>query len=55
MGWNYLSTPKLQLCNRWSLGMDKLISPHTLLGVWLLIHAGILLIFNLKINDQPKW
>ena len=24
MGWNYLSIPKLQRCNRWSLGMDKL-------------------------------
>ena len=23
MGWNYLSIPKLQRCNRWSLGMDK--------------------------------
>ena len=24
MSWNYLSIHKLQLCNRWSLGMDKL-------------------------------
>ena len=23
MGWNYLSIPKLQRCNRWILGMDK--------------------------------
>ena len=23
MGWNYLSIPKLQRCNRWSLGTDK--------------------------------
>ena len=23
MGWNYLSIPKLQRCNRWSLGMDE--------------------------------
>ena len=23
VGWNYLSIPKLQRCNRWSLGMDK--------------------------------
>ena len=23
MGWNYLSIPKLQRCNRWSLEMDK--------------------------------
>ena len=27
MGWNYLSIPKLQRCNRWSLGMDKLFHP----------------------------
>ena len=23
VGWNYLSIPKVQRCNRWSLGMDK--------------------------------
>ena len=23
MGWNYVSIPKLQRCNRWRLGMDK--------------------------------
>ena len=43
--WNvgliYVSTPKLQLNNRWSLGMDKSIYPTTLLGMWLRIHAGI--------------
>ena len=27
MGWNYFSILKLQQCNRWSLGMDKLF--HT--------------------------
>ena len=27
MGWNYLSIPKLQRCNRWSSGMDKKFSP----------------------------
>ena len=27
MGWNYLSIPKLQRCNRWSLGMDKWFYP----------------------------
>ena len=25
--WNYLSIPKLQRCNRWSLGMDKWFHP----------------------------
>ena len=38
-GWNSLSIPKLQWCNRWSLGTDKQFHP-TLLGVWLFIHAG---------------
>ena len=42
MGWNYLSIPKLQRSKHWSLGMDKKFIPHTtLLGMWLLIHAGI--------------
>ena len=27
MGWNYLSIPKLQRCNRWSLGMNKYFHP----------------------------
>ena len=27
MGWNYLSIPKLQRCNRWSLAMDKSFRP----------------------------
>ena len=27
MGWNYLSIPKLQWCNRWSLGMDTQFHP----------------------------
>ena len=26
-GWNHLSIPKLQRCNRWSLGMDMLFHP----------------------------
>ena len=27
MGWNHLSIHKLQRCNHWSLGMDKLFHP----------------------------
>ena len=27
MGWNYVSIPKLQRCNRWSLGMHRLFHP----------------------------
>ena len=27
MGWNYLSIPKLQHCNSWSLGIDMWIHP----------------------------
>ena len=36
MGWNYLSIYKLQV-----------ISPENLLGMWLLVHAGI------KFNPHP--
>ena len=39
--WNYLSIPKLQRCSCWSVGMKKMISSHTCLDMWLLIHAGI--------------
>ena len=48
MGWNYLSIPKLQRCNRWSLGMDKYFH-HTfyqacdylsMLGLTLLNHVN---------------
>ena len=28
MGWNYLFIPKLQRCNCWSLGLDKLFNSH---------------------------
>ena len=28
MGWNYLSIPKLQWCNRWSLGINKYFISH---------------------------
>ena len=33
MRWNYQSIPKLQLCSRWSLGMDT--KYKFLLGMWL--------------------
>ena len=26
-GWNYIPIPKLQRCNRWSLGIDKWLNP----------------------------
>ena len=39
MGWNYLSIPKFQWWKCWSLGMDKAISSHTLLGIKL-IHVS---------------
>ena len=41
MGWNYLSIPKLQRCTRWSLGMDKRISSHTLLACDYLSMLGL--------------
>ena len=48
MGWNYLSIPKLQPCNHWSLGMDQtLFHPTSYNGrnylsmLWLkLVHAS---------------
>ena len=57
MGWNNLSIPKLQRCNRWSLGTDKVISSHTLLDMWLLIHAGIKVKGAKGVNEtrSPKW
>ena len=46
MGWNYLSIPKLQFCNHWSLEMDKKIPCHTFLGVWLLLCLNGVKVFN---------
>ena len=47
MGWNYLSIPKLQRCNRWSLGMDKQFHPtvyngcnYLSLGPWKCLHKS---------------
>ena len=48
MGWNYLSIPKLQRCNRWSLGMDKLFHP-TLYQVY-----DYLSMLWLKLNHVSK-
>ena len=38
MGWNYWSIPKLPLLK---FRNGNVILPHTLLAIWLLIHAGI--------------
>ena len=48
MGWNYLSIPKLQRCNRWSLGMDKLFHPILYNGYYYLSMPG------LKLNHVSK-
>ena len=48
MGWNYLSIPKLQRCNCWSLGMDKLF--HTTL-YWACDYLSIL---GYKLNHVSK-
>ena len=48
MGWNYLSIPKLQRCNRWSLGMDKLFHPT----VYNVCNYGSML--GLKLNHVSK-
>ena len=48
MGWNYLSIPKLQRCNRWSLGMDKLFHPT------LYQACNYLSMLGLKLNHVSK-
>ena len=48
MGWNYLSIPKLQRCNRWSLGMDKYIHPTFYNG------CNYLSMLGLKLNHVSK-
>ena len=48
MGWNYLSIPKLQRCNRWSLGMDKLF--HPALYNW----CDYISMLGLKLNPVNK-
>ena len=48
MGWNYISIPKLQRCNRWSLGMDKYF--HSTL-YWACDYLSML---GLKLNHVSK-
>ena len=48
MGWNYLSIPKLQRCNRWSLGMDKWFHPKL---CWTCDYLSML---GLKLNHVSK-
>ena len=43
VGWNYLSITKLQQCNRWSLGMDKLFHPTVYNGCNYLSMLGLML------------
>ena len=49
VGWNYLSIPKLQRCNRWSLGMDKQFHPTL---YWT---CGFLFMLALKPIHVSKW
>ena len=48
MGWNYLPIPKLQRCNRWSLGMDKWFNPTLF---WACDYLSML---GLKLNHVSK-
>ena len=48
MGWNYLSSPKLQRLHRWSLGIDKLFQPPIL---WACDYLSML---GLKLNRVCK-
>ena len=45
MGWNNFSIPKLQRCNRWSLGMDTLFHPTLYDGCNYLSMLGLKLIY----------
>ena len=48
VGWNYLFIPKLQLCNRWSLGMDEEFHPTP---YWA---CGYLSTLRLKLRNVSK-
>ena len=48
VGWNYLSIPKLQRCNRWSLGMEKQFHPTEYYG------CNYLSMLGLKLNHASK-
>ena len=48
MVWNNLSIPKLQRCNRWSLGMDKLFHTTVYNG------CNYLSMLGLKLNHVSK-
>ena len=55
MGWNYLSIPKLQRCNRWSLGMDKQFYPTLLWACDYLSMLGSKLIHVSKRGSSTSW
>ena len=52
MGWNYLSIPKLQLCNLWSLVMDKLFHPTL---YWTCDHLSILGLKFIHVSEKSPW
>ena len=58
MRWNYLSIPKLQQCNRWSLGIDKLFYPTL---YWTYVYSsmpGLMLIHVSKmwpLVNENRW
>ena len=52
MGWNYLSIPKLQHCNRWGLGMDKLFHRTLYDGCNYLSMLGLKLI---HVSKRGPW
>ena len=53
MGWNYLSIPKLQRLHRWSLGMDKVISTHTL--YWACNYLSMLGLKLIHVSKRVHW
>ena len=55
MGRNYLSIPKLQRCNRWSLGMDKQFHPALFWACNYLSMLGLKLNHVSKRGHWSKW
>ena len=52
MGWNYLSIPKLQRCNRWSLGMD---TQFHLTLYWACDYLSILGLKLNHVSERGPW
>ena len=52
MGWNCLSIPKLQWCNRWCLGMDKQFHPTL---YWACDYLSMLVLKLIRVSKRGPW